>query len=195
MENDVMLHSLSWVTVVLWIILFASFLLFLPVKQKVQRKPAGVYLLFISIYAIEIFGFPSSEGFLWGHTLYPFFGRVGHFIFLLCVYIGGMLIVAGWATIRRSYWSPDDSTGFLVSTGIYRFIRHPQYAGLLLVSLGMLFEWMSLTALALFPVLCIQYTCLALQEEVTLEKEFLAQWHSYRKVTGMFFPVFVRRSK
>jgi len=188
MESDAVLHSGSLWAVILWIVFFSSFLLFLPVCQKQQWKPAGLYLLYTVCMAVEMFAIRSPEGFLRGSLLQRYIGTSGHIVFLLCVYSGGMLVVAGWAVIRRSYWSADDGDGFLVTAGPYRFIRHPQYAGILFVALGMLFEWTGLINLVLFPVLCVLYGKLAAAEEAGLAGHFGAQWIAYRNKTGMFFP-------
>ena len=51
----------------------------------------------------------------------------------------------------------ETGTGKLVTTGVYRFIRHPQYTGLLLLSLGILIEWATLPMLIMFPVMVFMY--------------------------------------
>jgi hypothetical protein len=41
----------------------------------------------------------------------------------------------------------------LASTGIYAYVRHPQYVGFILVMFGFLLQWPTLLTLAMFPVL------------------------------------------
>ena len=191
----------SWWAVFLWVVLFASFLLFFPLYQKGQRKPAMVFLFFMSSFSFEMFGIPLSSYLFefilagpfsalplrWG-VLREFIGMGGHYVFLSCVLAGGTLVVCGWAAIYRDFWSGEDGTGLLVSSGLYRIIRHPQYAGLLLVSLGTLFERATLVTVVLYPVLVAMYRGLALQEEEDLAANFGERWVSYSRDTVFFFP-------
>jgi len=71
-----------WELMVMWIILFAIFLLFIPFNRKSQKRPASVYIAFVVALALEMFGIPLSlyfvtwglgvslpAGILWEHTL------------------------------------------------------------------------------------------------------------------------------
>ncbi len=49
-----------------------------------------------------------------------------------------VLIVLGWRDIYRFYWSRRGGDARLVTQGIYRYIRHPQYTGFPMVTFGML---------------------------------------------------------
>lgn len=59
---------------------------------------------------------------------------------IICV----TMIVNGWYHIHKNYWAKEKGNGRLVTSGIYRYIRHPQYTGLMLLSLGMMIEWATL---------------------------------------------------
>jgi protein-S-isoprenylcysteine O-methyltransferase Ste14 len=112
----------------------------------------------------------------------------GHYLFLAALPVGGALIVAGWARLRLEYWSREESDGRLVREGLYRFLRHPQYSGFLLLSLSVLAERASLLLLLLWPFLAALYYRRACREERELEERFGEEWRQYRAVTGMFFP-------
>lgn len=201
MHEDVMSHYGTWWAVALWVIMYCSFLLFIPFYRKAQRKPAGVFAAFIVAFALEMFGAPLSlyfvmwafgrklpEGILWGHTLVSFIGNGGMYLAITATLAGGALIVAGWARIHRDYWSKTEGEGRLVDQGIYRWIRHPQYTGFLVIALGVLCEWATIPLLVLWPVLAIVYTKLARREEAEMEERFGAEWIAYRNRTGMFLP-------
>lgn len=181
--------------------MYGSFLLFIPFYRKADRKAAGVFIAFVTAFAVEMFGIPLSLyfvmwifgktlpfGVFWGYTLSGSIGMAGHYLYLASLLAGGFLIVAGWAKIYRDYWSRDDSDRYLVKTGLYRYIRHPQYAGFLLVSLGALFEWATLTLLLLWPVLVVMYYRLARREEEEMEARFGDEWRVYAGRTGKFLP-------
>lgn len=75
----------------------------------------------------------------------------------------------------------------LITTGPFKFIRHPIYLGILLMSLG--FE-LALSNRLFFLVLAIFTPTLygqARREEILLEKHFGTKYTSYKSKTKMFF--------
>lgn len=191
----------QWIAVALWIVVYGAFILFLPFYKKSQRKPSGVYLAFVIAYALEMFGVPMSmyviawalgntlpEGFLWGHTLINQIGYWGMYVGIGISLIGAVLVFFGWRHIYKEYWSKDAGQGQLVTTGIYAYIRHPQYTGFLLITLGMMFEWATLPLLVMWPILAVLYYRLARKEEADMEQEFGQAYRAYRQHTGMFLP-------
>ncbi len=194
-------HFGNWIGFALWVVVFLLFLAFLPFYKKSQRKPAGVYAAFVVALALEMFGVPLSmyvitwiigkslpDGILWGHTLVQYIGLNGMYLSIPMYLVGGLLIFFGWQRIYRQYWSKDEGKGQLVTTGIYHFIRHPQYTGFLLITLGMLFEWATLPMLLMYPVLVWLYSRLAKREEADMRAEFGPAYDEYRARTGMFLP-------
>jgi methanethiol S-methyltransferase len=201
MSEDVWSHFGNWWAVALWVTLYGILLLFLPFYRKSQRKPAGAFLAFIVAFAVEMFGIPLSlyfvlwafgfslpEGFLWGHSLVRYVGFAGTYACLAFTAAGGALIIAGWRRIHREYWSAEEGEGRLVAEGLYSRIRHPQYAGFLVISLGVLLEWATLPLLVLWPVLCVIYYRLAKKEEAEMAARFGEAWNRYKEKTGMFIP-------
>jgi methanethiol S-methyltransferase len=194
-------HFGEWGSVLIWIMLGSLFLAFVPFYKKSQRKPAGVYLAFFVAMAFEMFGIPMSmyilswvlgtslpEGFFWGHTLVNQIGHLGLYIGTVLAVFGILLVVLGWKEVFRRYWSKEEGKGELVTNGIYRFIRHPQYTGFLLITLGMLTDWMTLPMLIMWPILALLYYKLARREENEMEREFGDAYCQYRRKTGMFLP-------
>ena len=194
-------HFYSWGNLILWIILGVIFLLFTPFYKKSQRKPSGVYLAFIVAMAFERFGIPMSmyiigwlfgaklpDGILWGHTLYSYLGHTGMYIGTVLILIGVALVVMGWNVIYKRYWSKEEGQGELVTTGIYNYIRHPQYTGFLLITFGMLLDWATLPTLIMWPILAYMYTRLAKREEADMLAEFGQQYADYMQRTGRFLP-------
>jgi protein-S-isoprenylcysteine O-methyltransferase Ste14 len=194
-------HLGQWSYVVLWFLIWAVFLLFTPFYKKSQRKPSGVYLAFMVAMAFEMFGIPMSmyilawifgrtlpDGILWGHTLYGYIGLTGMYIGTALMLIGVALVVLGWNMVYRRYWRKEAGHGELVTEGIYAYIRHPQYTGFLLITLGMLFDWATLPMLVMWPIMAALYYRLAKKEEGDMEAEFGQQYAGYRRRTGMFLP-------
>ncbi|WP_373483582.1 isoprenylcysteine carboxylmethyltransferase family protein [Acetobacterium sp.] len=194
-------HFYNWFGVIFFTVLYGVILLFMPFYKKMDRKPAGTYLAFVIAFAIEMHGIPFSmyviswiigknlpEGVLWGHTLFDTIGYWGMYINIACGTVGIFLIMIGWYNIYKKYWSKETGTGTLVETGIYKYIRHPQYAGLLLLSFGMMVEWVTLPLLILYPVMVYMYVRLAKKEERDMIEEFGIEYQDYIKRTKMFIP-------
>jgi protein-S-isoprenylcysteine O-methyltransferase Ste14 len=194
-------HFGQWGSMVIWFLLGAVFLLFTPFYKKSQRKPSGVYLAFMVAMAFEMFGIPMSmyilawifgrqlpDGILWGHTLYSYIGHTGMYIGTVLSLIGVTLVVLGWRVVYKRYWSKETGQGQLITDGIYGYIRHPQYTGFLMITLGMLFDWATLPMLIMWPIMAVLYYRLARKEEGDMEAEFGQQYAEYRRKTGMFLP-------
>ena len=197
-------HFHNWFGVLFFVVLYSVVLLFVPFYKRMGTKPRGTYIAFIIAFAIEMHGIPFSmyliswiigknlpEGILWGHTLFPAIGYLGMYINIGCAVIAFILILNGWYNIYKKYWSKETGTGKLVTSGVYRFIRHPQYTGLLLLSLGMLIEWATLPMLVMFPVMVGMYMRLAKREEKDMLREFGEDYKRYMAKTKMFIPFMV----
>ena len=194
-------HFGQWGYVIIWTLLGAVFIAFTPFYKKSQRKPAGAYLAFIVAMAFEMFGIPMSmyilawvfgskipEGIFWGHTLFEWIGHTGMYIGTVFILAGIVLVIAGWSVVYKRYWRKEEGKGELVTDGIYRFIRHPQYTGFMMITLGMLLDWATLPMLIMWPVMAVLYTRLAKKEEADMLSEFGPQYAKYRNTTGMFLP-------
>jgi len=187
-----------------FIVLYSVVLLFIPFYRKMDKKPAGTYFAFLLAFAIEMHGIPFSMwviswiigknlpvGILWGHTLVSSIGYWGMYINIICAVVALFLILNGWYNIHKKYWSKETGTGSLVKTGVYRYIRHPQYTGLLLLSFGMMAEWATLPMLLLYPVMITMYLRLAKKEEKDMLFEFGNQYREYMRTTKRFIPFII----
>ncbi len=106
-------------------------------------------------------------------VLGPIFAVLGAALFL------GAAIPVYYAKLKRS--GP-------VTGGLYRYIRHPQYAGLIIWGLGLVILWPRTIALLLFIAMLFVYFFLARVEEQECERRFGARYAVYRDATGMFLP-------
>ena len=93
--------------------------------------------------------------------------------------LGLALIVWGWYTVYKGRKG-------LVVNGPYRFVRHPQYSGILLVAFGWIVHWPTILTMAMLPFLVWTYYRLAREEEEWLRQRFGGEFAIYRKKTPMF---------
>jgi len=204
LEENIWIHFGNWWAVVVWIAIYAVFLLFVPFYKKSRIKPTGVYMAFVVAFAIEMFGVPFSmfalgwmfgiwlpEGVFWGHTLGGYIGDMGTWIGLLVSLIGVALVLVGWKKIHKNYWIKETGEGKIVTDGIYKYIRHPQYTGFFLITLGIMFEWATIPLILLYILLLVLYYRLAKREEKDMIEEFGLEYLEYKNKTKMFIPYLV----
>jgi protein-S-isoprenylcysteine O-methyltransferase Ste14 len=76
----------------------------------------------------------------------------------------------------------------MVTGGVYRILRHPQYTGLILAAAGLVLLWSRFIAwLSLFVMIFI-YFLLALKEEADCRERFGDAYDTYRRQTLGLFP-------
>lgn len=180
--------------------LFGAFILFISFRRKIARLPTGIYLAFVVALYTEMYGFPLTIYILsWlfgyqnplthieGHILAGFIGEnvffsVFHPLSDIMMVAGALLIFFGWTRIHGG-------RGRLVTDGLYSFTRHPQYLGILVLTLGMIVQWATILTLLMWPILLIVYYRLAREEEKEMEGKFGETFKEYKTKVPMFFPL------
>lgn len=83
----------------------------------------------------------------------------------------------------------------MVTEGIYSYVRHPQYAGLFLVTIGFLIQWPSLTTLIMWPILMFAYYKLAMREERDMEEQFGQEFLEYKRRVQAFLDEHIKEDR
>lgn len=109
---------------------------------------------------------------------------------------GGVLLVGGFVVaalaglrLGRSLTPlpiPKDD-GELITAGVYHYVRHPMYTGVLMASAGLVVAQASLAHLVGWVLLWGVLTLKALGEERMLREKY-NDYAEYSKKTGRFFP-------
>jgi protein-S-isoprenylcysteine O-methyltransferase Ste14 len=92
---------------------------------------------------------------LFGWKMNPHFGPF-HLLSFAFIFGGCGAISAGWKVLYDA-----QRRHALATSGIYAYVRHPQYVGFILVMFGFLLQWPTLLTLAMSPVLVVMYVHLA----------------------------------
>jgi protein-S-isoprenylcysteine O-methyltransferase Ste14 len=84
-----------------------------------------------------------------------------------------------------------ENTTKLVTVGVYRYIRHPLYASLILVGFGVLFKQVSLWSIVLALVNLGAMILTARIEEGEMVRTFGTEYERYMRQTKMFIPYLI----
>ena len=205
--NDIPAYGL-WSLVIINSAIFIIFAFsFAKPQSKRDWRSFGAFSAFIVALFTEMYGFPLTiylfsgwlatnfPGVNWlshdsGHLLEMMFGwkanpHFGPFHMLSTGFIiaGFWLLSAAWRVLYAA-----QRTHQLALAGPYARIRHPQYAGFVLIMFGFLLQWPTIVTLAMFPILVFMYARLAKHEEREVAAEFGETYERYRAVTPAFFP-------
>jgi len=209
-DNAYGLWPLVVLSTVIMVIFAASF--FHPKTKRDWRVMGGFSAFAVALFT-EMYGFPLTiyllSGWLgdkvpWlglshndGHLFNELIGWKGdahaspiHILSYVLIIAGFWLIAAAW---KRLYAAARE--GRLATDGPYRHVRHPQYAGFLLIMVGFLVQWPTLPTLLMFPVLVLVYRRLAITEEREVEALLPEEWRVYAARTPRFIPGLTPRTR
>jgi protein-S-isoprenylcysteine O-methyltransferase Ste14 len=197
-----------WFLVVVNSVVFIIFAFsFFHPRTRRDWKAMGGFSSFVVALMVEMYGFPLTiyllSGWLqtrfpnvdWfshdaGHLLEMLFGlkanpHFGPFHLLSFIMIGGgfVLISVAWRVLYDA-----QRRDALAMSGPYAHVRHPQYAGFILVMFGFLLQWPTLLTVIMFPILVVMYVRLARSEEREALAMFGKEYELYKRTVPAFIP-------
>lgn len=198
-----------WTLVIINSLVFILFT-FSFTKPRTSRdwRSFGAFSAFLVALFTEMYGFPLTiyllsgwltkrypgvdlfsheAGHLW-HTLFglkvsPHYSDPLHILSMVVIVSGFWLLASAWRVLYAA-----QHTGILAATGVYAYVRHPQYVALILIMLGFLLQWPTLPTLVMFPILTYMYVRLAQQEEQEALAQFGESYTRYMQKTPAFIP-------
>jgi protein-S-isoprenylcysteine O-methyltransferase Ste14 len=176
-----------------WIIFLAGTIFIVWVSRASLLKPRshGFYRFFAWEGILAMFLLVWRNWFSDPFSLPQIFS----WIFLL---IGAMLVIVGVQLLRKM-GAPDaarndapmmafEKTTQLVTTGVYRYIRHPLYSSLLFLAWGIFFKGIGLWTLLLVGAVTIFLVLTARMEEAEDFHYFGDSYKEYCRHSRMFIP-------
>jgi protein-S-isoprenylcysteine O-methyltransferase Ste14 len=110
-------------------------------------------------------------------------------------YVGAILALIGIFTFLvcagQVYYSKLFKKS-VVTKGLYKWIRHPQYTAFAICSFGLMLIWPRYLVLIMFISILFAYYYLAKAEEKECERKFGENYLNYKSKTGMFLPVRIK---
>ena len=182
-------------------------------KPKTTRdwRTFGTFSAFIVALFVEMYGFPLTIYLLsgWLTRKFPGVDPLGHDAghlwerllgfkgdpHLNPIHIASNLVILGGFILLSSAWTvlfKAQRTGTLATTGVYAYVRHPQYLAFIVIMFGFLLQWPTLPTLVMFPILVVVYVRLARREEREVRADFGEAWDRYAARTPGFIPHFSR---
>jgi protein-S-isoprenylcysteine O-methyltransferase Ste14 len=203
----------NWRDVLLVSGVFLAFVLgFVWPRGRMQWRNAGMYSAFLISLFVEMFGIPltifvvaplfdlrafdfgANESHLWAYVLEEAdLVPLAWGVYLVMtvsmglIVLGLALVAVGWAQVFGARYE-------LRTSGIYRFVRHPQYLGLILVIVALKIQWPTIPTLLMAPVLIVMYVTQARREDKELETRFGRAFASYAARVPAFIPRLRRRT-
>ena len=159
-------------------------------KEKNGEHPLGdaaqlsLFGLFMVIWILDSFILHQST-FLTAHI--PLVLRL--IILGITLTVAGYLFKSGHVVV-----SGDQRLTTVVTSGAFRYVRHPLYLGSILIYLGMTVSTASLFCLALLVVIILFYNYIAGYEEKLLETKMGEAYARYKMSTGKWMPHFGKKS-
>lgn len=197
-----------WSLVIINSLVFIIFAFsFAKPQSKRDWRSFGAFSAFLVALFTEMYGFPLTIYLLsgWlanripgfdpfshdaGHLLEDLFGWRGnphfgpfHLISNVLIVGGFFVLAAAWKVLYRA-----QRRHALATTGPYARIRHPQYAGFVMIMFGFLLQWPTIVTVAMFPILVYMYVRLARTEEKEAFAEFGEKYAQYTDRVPAFFP-------
>ena len=154
-------------------------------KEKNGEHPFGdsgqliLLFLFLLIWVMDSFLLKISTFLSDDISLY-----IRLIIFVLILVTAVYLIRSGHAVV-----SHGQRPSGVVSTGAFRYVRHPLYLGSIMFYLGLAVSTASLFSLVLVVLIFIFYNFIASYEEKLLEDRFHEEYRNYKIKTGKWLPM------
>lgn len=178
------------VVALLWI-LMVGFIALLGGNKSLKDDRSSMFFLAITLSSVlPTIGYTAQAGrtapgaFSWGFPIVSYLGFVLFFLGLLINWTGILTLKKQWSAVVII--SKDHQ---LINTGIYKYIRHPIYAAILLELFGLglgLANWISMLVLVLFNAVSLGYRIYV--EEKALEKYFGEAYVHYACRTKRLIP-------
>ncbi len=155
-------------------------------KKIVQRQRLAVLLLQVISLAVVI-GAPYSDR--WGVAALGE-GNAIRYLGLVLFALGFTAMNWAEATLGKQFsvQVTIQEGHTLVTEGLYRYVRHPRYLGIIIYNVGLSLVYRSWLAVVLVAILTGVLLWRIQDEEVLMQREFGVEWQSYSTQSWRLIP-------
>ncbi len=157
-------------------------------KAKLVRRQTIVGGLISLLAFASLVGLPALER----HGIALFIGSLAvRWVGVILTGFGYALIFLSGLALGKQY-SADvtiQKDHKLITSGVYHYLRHPRYAGLLLVAIGLTLIFRTLIGFVVVAILLPGLLLRMQDEETLLLKEFGQEWEQYCKASWRLLPL------
>jgi protein-S-isoprenylcysteine O-methyltransferase Ste14 len=180
----------------LWKIITLGFatVILVTISRASLRNPSshGFYRFFAWETMLVLFLLNVSHWFENPFSWYQWIAWILLFISIIPVVWGALMLQRRGKPVEKRETDPNllafEKTTSLVTTSIYRYIRHPLYSSLLLLAWGIFFKFPSWAGGALAVVATAFLVATARADEAECIQFFGAAYEAYMKKTKRFIP-------
>ena len=155
-------------------------------KERQGEHPLGdvgqiiAFIIFIIIWAADSFLFDFSTQL---NARVPFYSKtiVTIVIFAVSLY----LLATSYKVITG-----DHRPRRVITSGVFKYIRHPMYLSAVLFYLGLVVSSLSIVSFLMWILIFIFYNYIAGYEEKLMEMKYGEEYISYKQITGKWLPKF-----
>ncbi len=177
-----------------WLAFIVGSIILLVISRKSLHHPQshGFYRFFAweAILALIILNIPR-----WFDNWLAWYQIISWILLVVCI----VPLIFGVQSLRargkpNRVERPDsqllafERTTKLVTSGIYKYIRHPLYSSLLLLGWGVFFKAPSQTGITLVLITTLLLNATAKADEAECIQTFGAEYQEYMKLSKMFIP-------
>lgn len=137
----------------------------------------GIQFLLFGLYLFPLIQYPFSI-----HVIVEY-------LFLLIALLGVLAIIFAILQLNTNltaFPTPKNDSE-LVQEGLFKYVRHPIYSGIILTTIGWGFFQESVWQMGIGITLWVLFYFKSQYEESLLESRY-ADYKNYKKVSGRFFP-------
>jgi protein-S-isoprenylcysteine O-methyltransferase Ste14 len=194
-----------WPVAVVSVGIFVFFVLsYIKPKKRREWHSMGTYSAFVVALFTEMYGFPLTIYILTSTlgsrypVIDPFTHINGHLwvalaggstsVWILVMLVSNAAMFGGLIIMGKAWKQIHKANGSLATSGLYSWVRHPQYFAMFLITVGMLIQWPTIITAAMWPILMFMYYRLARREEKEMEAAFGNMFAEYKRQVPMFLP-------
>ena len=167
--------------VIFVIIALLIFIKFRPELRSVTTHGFYVFFAFESLLALIFVNMCFSAV----HVVSLY--QIISWIFLV---VSAFIAISGFYNLKK-YGKPDDeweNTTVLINRGIFRYIRHPLYSSLILLTIGILLKRITFVSLVIGSICILLLITASLMEERENLVKFGYAYTNYKRTTMRYIP-------